>query len=141
MPELDPQGALTEVRRRRAQALDEGSAPWPRRFVAALVLACLTIGAARDADMNWLVPWMVILLGLASQLRGVRLPRTGRSRRWAVAWGAALIGAGWLGVVVMHLARTADWPLPGTIGGVVAALVVVFGVGPLQAREARSLRG
>jgi len=137
----DPQGALAEVRRRRAQVLDEGSAPWPRRFVAALVAACVTIGAARDADMNWFVPWVVVLLVLGSQLRGVQLPRTPRSRRWALACGAALIGSAWSGFVVMHLARTAAWPLPGTLGGVIASLGVVFVVRPLQARAARGLRG
>ena len=141
MSDLDPQGALAEVRRRRAQTLDEGSAPWPRRFVATLVVACLTIGAARDADMNWFVPWMVVLLVLGSELRGVQLPRIRRSRRWAVAWGAALVGAAWCGVVAGHLARTADWPLPGTLGGLVAALGVLFVVRPLQARAARVLRG
>lgn len=141
MPDLDPQGALAEVHRRRAQALEEGSAPWPRRFVAVLVLACLTTGAARDADMDWFVPWLVVLLVLGSQLRGVQLPRTSRSRRWAAAWGAALVGSAWLGIVTMHLARTADWPLPGTLGGVVAALGVLCVVRPLQARAARGLRG
>ena len=140
MSEFDPRSALAEVHHRRQQALDEGSATWPRRFVVALVAACLTVGAARDADMNWLVPWLVVLLVLGSQLRGVQLPRTRESRWWSAASGAALVLAAWLGIVVMHLARTADWPLPGTLGGVVAAAVVVCLAVPAQARAARALR-
>lgn len=140
MTDLDPQTALAEVQQRRQQTVQEGSAPWPRRFVATLVAACVTIGAARDADMNWFVPWMVILLVLGSQLRAVQLPRTRRSQCWAMGVAAALIGAAWLGIIVMHLARTAGWPAPGTTGGLVAAVMIAVVVRPVQARAALSLR-
>ncbi|WP_127503393.1 hypothetical protein [Actinoplanes solisilvae] len=133
--------ALAEMHRRNQQTLSQGS---PRRFPA-----WFTYGTAAALTLVWagsdLTGWVagvvsgvgVLLIAALTtgleRVTGVRLRM--RALRWTplvLLTAAMLITA----IVVGSVMRLLDVPVANTIGGLVAALVWVIGIGPAQAAAA-----